>query len=159
MISRMGTSRLFLQQQPSRYRYGQKLESHASTLYSSKVNRHDFISIRNGSAVRMYFPQFPRLPFCVPIYLNVWFDGFTGDSGLLGVLYGTLANFGAKQKFEYFSNWQKLFICLKLELKSPVILMLHYLFKVFKCMASKCVTTYNLTAFIVTIYRSIAVHT
>ena len=37
-------------------------ESRASTLYSRKVYRHDFLPMPTGSAVR-YFPQFPRLPF------------------------------------------------------------------------------------------------
>ena len=41
----------------------------SSTLYSSIVYRHAFLSIATGSAVFMNLAQYPRLPFCILIYL------------------------------------------------------------------------------------------
>ena len=46
--------------------------SGASTLYSSIVYMHDFLFTGTDWISCMDLPQFPRLPFCVLIYLNLW---------------------------------------------------------------------------------------
>ena len=48
--------------------------SRASTQYSSILYRHDSLPLPTWSAVPLFLTQYPRLPFCVLICLNICFS-------------------------------------------------------------------------------------